>query len=308
MIQRKTFKEITGITYDEAVDVVNSIKQYYYSFPIAKRNGKKRWIDAPNDELKSIQVNILHELLYQFRPHNCSFGFEKGKSVKAGAEQHQGAEVLLTMDINNFFNAFTTNSVQKGLHYYTKQVLSSFPIELAAYEEEVAVLTQLMVYMGCVPQGAPTSPALTNLLCYVLDDKLFQFAKRHDCVYTRYADDMSFSCKDKSFDMAIIKNYVSNNLPRLCLTNLTINTDKTRIQRKHKRMSVTGIVINDGLSVPRWKWRNFQAELYNLAKDKKEISVVKYQQLRGYIEWIRTLNPNRAQKFMHLLGKITVEP
>jgi RNA-directed DNA polymerase len=313
MIEQKTFEQITGVTLDYAGKLVNNINEQYYSFPIIKSTGKKRWIDAPNDELKKIQLNILHEFLYQFQPHKCSFGFEKGKSVKDGAIQHQGAEVLLTMDITNFFNSFSTKNVFDGLDYFAKKV---FPVtdyekkyeSFDSYEQPLALLASLMCYMGHVPQGAPSSPALTNLLCYVLDARLEEFATTHNCIYTRYADDMSFSCKDKALDIGKLIKPITTATQTYRIANLKINKKKTRIQRKHKRMSVTGIVINNGLSVPRWKWRNFQAELYNLSRDNTQISLEKYQQLRGYIEWMRTLNPARAQKFMNLLGKITLEP
>jgi RNA-directed DNA polymerase len=309
MIEQKTFKQITGITLDYAQRLVANINEYYYSFPVTKSTGKKRWIDAPNDELKAIQLNILHEFLYQFQPHECSFGFEKGKSVKDGAVQHQGAEVLLTMDITNFFNSFSRSNVFDGLDYFAKKALSAHKqTVISAYEAELHALAGLMCYMGHVPQGAPSSPALTNLLCYVLDARLDDLAQKYKCTYTRYADDMSFSSKNKSLDIGELKKPITTAVETYRIAHLRINTKKTRIQRKHKRMSVTGIVINNGLSVPRWKWRNFQAELYNLSRDNTHISLEKYQQLRGYIEWMRTLNPARAQKFMNLLGKIILEP
>jgi len=306
MIKQKTFEEIVGLPYEQAKDLSDSVEEHYYSFPITKSSGKRRWIDAPDDELKQIQLNILHEFLYQFSPHSCSFGFEKGKSVKDGALQHQGAEVLLTMDIKNFFNSFNAKSVRDGLQFFAEKVFKTKK-DTEEYLNELHCIVGLLTFMNHVPQGAPCSPALTNLLFYVLDARLNDLAAQYGCIYTRYADDMTFSTKNKKLDMAVLKHPITKLVQSYGLGSLHINAKKTRIQRKHKRMSVTGIVINNGLSVPRWKWRNFQAELYNLSRDNKTISLTKYQQLRGYIEWIRTLNPKRAQKFMTLLGKITLE-
>jgi RNA-directed DNA polymerase len=134
-----------------------------------------------------------------------------------------------------------------------------------------------------------------------MDDNLNDFAKKNNLTYTRYADDMSFSHKTGDIDMLPIYKQI---VPIVTKYNFKINNKKTRILRDHQRMTVTGIVINEKKGVPKWKWKNFRAELHNLIKSGETISEEKHQKLLGYAQWLNQLNAKKAEPYLKQVGNI----
>lgn len=279
-----------------------SQEEYYSSFAIRKRNKTLRWIDSPCTELKTIQLNLLYNCLYKLSPHKDCVGFRVGIGVKDGASRHLGAKVLLTMDISNFFNSIKISKVQQFCSHLIKRLNSiDKPNDLYTMHE-ISPLAYLLTFKGKVPQGAPTSPALANLIVYKMDAELSKLAKFYGCKFTRYADDLAFSSDNKDFNIGQLIPKIKSIVER---EGLKINYRKTKIRRPHNRMAVTGIVINEKLSVPRWRWRNFRAELHNLIKEDIVIDLEYWQQLRGYAEWIKTLHPKRGSDFLKKIGQLT---
>jgi len=277
----------------------HGISSYYLNYPIQKNSGGKRWICAPIGELKDIQYDLLNKLLSYGKPHDNAVGFRPGVSVKEGAEKHLNKKVILNIDLKDFFPSIKTDKVIKAITPILS-IMNSLELfdyfKLSAYE-----ISELMTYRGKVPQGAPTSPALSNLVAKGLDFDLHDLAIKNNLEYTRYADDMSFSSDDYSMDMMTIYSDVI----KICQKHLfTINKKKTRILRPHQRMTVTGIVVNDKLGVPKWKRKNFRAKLHNLIKSNKVISKEEYQKIRGYAEWINQLHPKHGKAFLEDIGKI----
>ena len=277
-------------------------EEHYLSFAIRKRNGKLRWIDAPCRDLKSIQTNLLYNCLYKLSTHKDCMGFRVGIGVKDGASRHLGAKVLLTMDISNFFNSIKISKVQLFCAYLLKRLTAIKKPKHPYTNEDIITLSSLFTFKGKIPQGAPTSPALANLISYKMDIELSKLAYIHNCKFTRYADDIAFSSENKDFKIGKLIPEIKAIVEK---ENLSINYRKTKIRRPHNRMAVTGIVINEKLSVPRWKWRNFRAELHNLVKENAAIELEYWQQLRGYAEWIKTLNPQRGKDFLEKIGRLT---
>ena len=297
------FYTLIDSTSDETDAVLSELNDHYLSYPIKKRSGKYRWIDAPQPPLIELQRNILYNILYKFKTHECCIGFTRNKSVIDGAQAHLQSNVLLTLDLRNFFNSIklrrvydTINRIRIRLNQQGSKG-TSFKISSRSAQKIAA----LICFKGQLPQGAPTSPAIANLVAYKMDLDLHKYAQKHALIYTRYADDLAFSHADVSYN---IGQHIKPIEAMVKTHRLHLNYKKTKIRRPHNRMSVTGIVINEKLSVPRWKWRNFRAELHNLVTEQQVIDLEHYQQLRGYAEWIKTLNPKRGQGFLHQLGKI----
>ena len=298
---------LIGETEETIHPIVTNLEDYYLSYPLKKKNKKYRWIDAPVFPLIDIQRKILYKLLYRFKAHESCMGFIKNKSVLDGANIHLGSKVLLTMDIENFFNSIKTRQVQQTIdHLAYKLKLNSKKYNFATINKQKAVyerlaISNLLTFKNQVPQGAPTSPIIANLVTYKMDIQMQDLADRNNCLYTRYADDVAFSSTNKDFNIGVlipeVKAIIENN-------HFRVNYKKTKIRRPHNRMTVTGVVINEKLTVPRWKWRNFRAELHNLKVKDETISLEYYQKLRGYAEWIKSLHPKRGQKFIRELGKI----
>ena len=196
-------------------------------------------------------------MIYKFAPHDAAVGFRTEQSVKTGAERHLGNKVILTMDISNFFNSIKFPHVVRLLAGLSLRLLDpdkKLRNSSRDIHEEQGIkglnyfgVAALLCYKNQLPQGAPTSPAIANLYAMGLDAKLNKLAKRFGMVYTRYADDMTLSHPDKSYR---IGQHVDDVIDACKSYSLKVNHKKTRILRPHRRMMVTGVVINDKLAVP----------------------------------------------------------
>ncbi len=275
--------------------------QRYLSFPIKKSSGKLRWLDAPEPELKLLQTTFLKNFLYHFAPHPSAVGFRVGVSVKDGANQHLGNKVLLCMDLQNFFNSINYNHVIRLLYFLFDKVGKSIK-DWTFTTADIELATELVTYHKALPQGAPTSPALANLVLWKTDKNLSAMATSYGLIYTRYADDLAFSHTDKKYDIGKHIKEIGSIVHDTA--NLAVNKKKTRIMRPHRRMSVTGVVINDKLSISKRTRRELRARLHNLKVAKKPISADEAQVIRGHCEWIRSINPQEGQKFMKSFSEL----
>lgn len=295
-----TIYDLTGFPESTVKEITENIENYYMSFPIKKASGKLRWIDAPQEPLKEIQSNILKNLVYKFRAHPCAFGFIKGKSVRDGAAMHVQSKVLLCVDVSNFFSSIKVDEIFRLLTY----LLNNCKEPISHTKEELEMLVALLTYKGGLPQGSPASPALANMFCMKLDQHMYNLAKTNNLRYTRYADDISFSSKTSDFMMFTILPEINKELIKW---GFRMNPNKTRILRPHRRMIVTGVVVNNRLGTPKWVWKNLRARLHNLLVQKDSLSTIEYQKLRGQIEWIKTLHHKRGEQLLAALGKITLK-
>lgn len=244
--------EAFGEEYSEVKSVIYPSPKYR-SFAIKKRDGSNRIIHEPRLAVKELQLKALKYLQKRqdtVRP--CVHGFVKGRSILTNAQAHceRRAEFLLNIDLKDFFPSIT--------FFRVRGVLQKPPFNLSF--EVATVIAQLCTYQGTLPQGAPTSPYLSNLICRSLDRDLMALAKRHRCTYTRYADDMTFSFSVRnsanlpknicSFDGGIA--VIGDELRALIASHtFTINDKKTRISSKNTRQEVTGLVINKFPNIPR---------------------------------------------------------
>ncbi len=296
------YDTIKTILDSEKIDeiLMNGKNGYYLNYSIRKKSGKNRWINAPQLALKELQYQILDRILYHCEPHSAAVGFRVGHSMAEGAERHLGAGCILNMDLKNFFNSIDFNLAIRTLTYVTNQMHQK-NITKEWPQKDLKLLANLVTYRGLVPQGAPTSPALSNLVARGLDQKLTKMCIEKNLTYTRYADDLSFSHPTGDIDLLNVFEEASEIIKR---EGFTVNSDKTRMQRPHQRMTVTGIVVNEKKSVPKWKWRQFRAKLHNLEKSQKEINPEEYKKILGYAQWIHQLHPKRGQKFLDQIGNL----
>ncbi|MCB1160736.1 MAG: RNA-directed DNA polymerase, partial [Leptospiraceae bacterium] len=227
-------------------------RKTYSSFLIPRKNGKHRSINAPSDELKYVLQNlnrflsaIYNEMQGQEHP---AHGFTLGKGILSNAKIHSGKAFVLNLDLKDFFPSISRNRI--------KEVFSSEPFML---KTEIAdYLSELVTYYDTLPQGSPASPIISNLVCWNLDKTLSDFAKKNLLVYTRYADDLSFSSNQK-IDTEIIKqieDYIQKE-------GFQLNTDKTRIQNRTERQVVTGVTVNVKPNVSRKFIRRIRAILHS---------------------------------------------
>ena len=225
----------------------------YRSFRIPKKSGGHRTISAPVKSLKPMlkSLNIILETLYTPGPQ--AMGFCIGRSVVDNAKIHIGMNYVLNIDLKDFFHSILQARVWKRLQLPP----FSFPMEIAS---AMAGLACMQLYCGkdeknqaifkrVLPQGAPTSPVLTNAICDKLDRRLQGLAKRFNLKYSRYADDITFSSMHYVYSpdgefFSELKRIISEQ-------NFVINESKTRLQKKGARQEVTGIVVCEKTNVVR---------------------------------------------------------
>jgi RNA-directed DNA polymerase len=247
----------------------------YNSFNVLKKNGGTRTINAPNAYLKLVQRCTNFILQRQFRAHHTAHGFLVDRSIVTNARRHIGKRFVLNVDIENFFGSISFRRI--------KTVLALEPFNLNKVKEPLGFLiSNLCCNEGVLPQGGPCSPILTNAVCQRLDRKLFQLAKSNHAVYSRYADDITFSSDSEIFTALFI-----DQIGKIIKSEgFDLNKSKTRIQNSAQKQVVTGITVNRKLNVDRNFVRNIRAILNNFHKYGYE-----YTQSRFEANW---KNPNNA--------------
>jgi hypothetical protein len=225
-------------------------KKRYQSFTIKKKSGEDRTIHAPVKGLKSILRSLNFVLQCIYEPHEATTGFVLGKSIVDNARKHVGLHYVLNMDLKDFFHTFDRNRVKMGFMYEPfnlngeKEPLAFLLASLCTYSFEIDGEVRTVL-----PQGSPTSPTLTNILCKKLDRRLNGLAKRFGATYTRYADDITFSSLHNIYADETFKK----GLKRLIEDDqkLVINPKKTRLQKRGYRQEATGLIVNDKVNVRR---------------------------------------------------------
>ena len=262
--------ELRFLAYDGAL----SRTSHYQRFTIPKKTGGERLISAPMPRLKRAQYWVLDNLVGKVPVHEAAHGFVPGRSIVTNAERHVGREVVVNLDLKDFFPTLTFRRVKgkfRGLGYpeAVATVLALVCTEPDTDEIELDG-ERLFVSRGPrrLPQGAPTSPMLTNLVCTRLDTRLSVLAASLGFTYTRYADDMTFSASGEGAGkvailLKVIREIVTNE-------GFTVHPDKTRVMRRGRRQEVTGLTVNERVAVPRDTLRRFRALLHGIAKDGPE--------------------------------------
>ena len=218
----------------------------YQRFHIPKRSGGTRTILAPQPQLKALQRRILHRLLSRLRAHACATGFERGHSIVTNAVPHAGQEVVIRLDLKDFF--FTT-SAQRVDRYFRA---------IGWDADAAALLTRLCTFEASLPPGAPTSPRLSNLVNWRLDARLFAAAQARGAAYSRYADDITFSGPQGATGR--VNDLISLAKRILEDEGYELHTDKKlRIARRPDRQIVTGLVVNARVNLPRRTRRRLRA-------------------------------------------------
>ena len=255
-----TIGELRFLAYDRRVSRIS----HYKRFLTPKKTGGERLISAPMPRLKATQTKILTEILEKVELHDAAHGFCPERSILSNARPHVKPAILINMDIKDFF---------PSVHW--KRVRGVF--QGMGYSEQVAVLLALLctepdtkeveldgerwyVAQGerRLPQGSPASPAITNIICRRMDARLAGLGKKLGFNYTRYADDLTFSTRDKDADVKTLLGA----LKRLVREEgFEPHPEKTRVLRRGRRQEVTGLVVNETPKLPRKRLRQFRALL-----------------------------------------------
>jgi hypothetical protein len=283
---------------------------HYRRFVIPKRGGGERAIWAPLPKLKAVQHWILYHIVEKLPVHGAAHGFLNGRSTLTNAAAHTNARVIVKMDVRDFFPTVTLPRV-RGIFRkagYRQQVATLLALLCTESPRELAELDGQTYYVAlgprCLPQGAPTSPALTNTLCLRLDRRLSGLAKKLGWRYTRYADDLTFSLPEthrgkprQGALLGLVKRVVE-------AEGFRLHPDKTRIARQGGRQQVTGLVVNgdDQPRVPRKLRRQLRAAAHNLRQGKPLKDGETPARLAGYAAYVYMTNPKLGAELLATLA------
>lgn len=268
---------ILGIKWKDLKNIINNSDKLYYNFSISKKSGGKRIISMPNKELLIVQKKIQEKILDNVIIHKNAFGFVKNKSIIDNAKMHLNKEMILNMDLKDFFP-----SIHRGRVFYIFK-------NICNYDNNTSYcLTKLTTYKNSIPQGAPTSPVISNIVAFMLDVRLSKIADKFNINYTRYADDITFSGNKENINKSLLK--IVNDIIEGC--GFKVNKKKTRFASYAGRQEVTGLIVNNKeISVPNDYIKKIRQELY----------YVKKYGLKGHREKVGFTNKYFKD---HMLGKI----
>jgi RNA-directed DNA polymerase len=277
---------------------------HYRRFSIPKRGGGERAIWAPLPTLKAAQHWVLRNVAEKLPVHGAAHGFLPGRSILTNAAAHTGARVVVKMDVKDFFPTVTLKRV-KGVFRkagYREQVATLLALLCTEAPREIVEQDGQTYYVSlgprCLPQGAPTSPALTNTLCLRLDRRLSGLAKRFGWRYTRYADDLTFSLPAGHEGEPHVGTLMGQVRRIVEAEGFHLHPDKTRVHRSGGRQQVTGLVVNgDGKPrVPRALRRQLRAAVHNLGHGKPLKEGETVARLAGYVAYVHMTDPKLAAK------------
>jgi retron-type reverse transcriptase len=288
-------------------------RMHYVNFEVAKRSGGTRVLSAPHAKLSAAQQWILREILEKLPLEPQAHGFVRGRSTVTNARPHVGRDRVVNLDLSDFFPTISFRRV-RGL------------FRTIGYSPAVATLLALLcteaprrpvMYDGAtywvaigaraLPQGACTSPAISNQIARHLDRRLAGMAEKHGWTYTRYADDLTFSASANNGDsvgrlMASVRHIVEEE-------GFTLNPKKGRVQRRGRRQTVTGIVVNDKLSIAREDVRRLRAILHGASKTglaaQNRENIPNFELwLRGKIAYVKMVDPAKGAQLLRQLDSL----
>ncbi len=238
-----------GVSAKTLYTLSNNIEKHYRCVALPKRSGGIRTLSVPDPLLKQVQ-RLISERLLSFMPvSRYAAAYKCGASVIKNASRHTRKTKILKLDIKNFFDRILYSQVKE----------KAFPSKKYSESNRV-LLSMLCYYKDKLPQGAPSSPAITNIIMFDFDERVGEWCDEKGIVYTRYCDDMTFS---GDFDDSNVISFVSEELKKY---GFYLNEKKTRSVLHSQRQTVTGIVVNERVNTPSDYRRRLRQEVYYCRK------------------------------------------
>lgn len=291
---------LSGVSWNELLGMIQFPNYYYNVFSIKKKSGGYREISSPRESLDKVQIFIKNKILDLIPIHKSAVGYVKKMSILDNAKFHQKSEVVLSLDIKNFYP-----SINKERLYYIF-------LNICGYKKEVAdTLVRLVSRKNGLPQGARTSPSLSNIVAFQLDKVLYNFCNKKNIKYTRYVDDLTFSGSQQSInkDFYFMVKWLINK------QGFQINNKKSYYSKIVNGAIITGLrVYNNKIMVPRSFVKKVKSELYYLekygvesVKEKNQISNRNYLgHLEGKIKYINFIEPNIGEDLLRRMEEIMI--
>jgi RNA-directed DNA polymerase len=297
-----TIAQLRWLTYHSEV----ATRIHYVQFQIPKKSGGTRTLSAPHAKLAKAQEWIFTQILEKLAVESASHGFIKDRSIVTNAEPHCQKEIVINVDLEGFFPSISVYRVRHCFQRlgYSGAVATLLALLCTECPRQKVQYAGNHYYVATgkrgLPQGACTSPGLSNQISRRLDRRLMGLASRMKLQYTRYADDLTISGDD---DTKTKVGYILARLRHICQDEgFQLNPKKTRVQRKNTRQSVTGIVVNKTMSPPRELVKRVRAILHRAAKDGLKAQNLEnipnfVAWLDGMIAYISMVKPAIGEKF-----------
>lgn len=273
----------TNVAYKCLRKYVTRTSRPYRNFSIRKYSGGTRRISIPELDLMNVQRWIAKHILNQVPVHRNSFAYSPGSTIVKCAAKHCGARWLIKVDVSGFFSSLSEIQVYRVFRSLGYQPLISFEMaRICTFAPERSPRYKLTNWqnwhnfkisaydhrgIGYLPQGAPTSPMLSNLIMKILDEQITQLSQKSGLTYSRYSDDMAFSTRNKNFDRSTASKFIGN-LKKLLISNgLYVNSKKTVISPPGARKIILGLLVDGALPrLPRAFRDDLRQHLYYLEK------------------------------------------
>ncbi|GAK95508.1 Retron-type RNA-directed DNA polymerase [Nonlabens tegetincola] len=249
IVDLKHLSNLLGIKYTVLASMIFSTSSFYREFKIPKKSGGLRTIVTPYKSLLTVQKWIVKNILSQFKIHDDAYAYVKNRNIALNAKQHIGNPEMLKIDLKDFFHTIKIPRVRELFNRL-------------GYSKEVAgYLSNLCCLNEALPQGAGSSPIISNIILRTLDNRLSNIASKSEIVYSRYADDLVFSGSKIPLDFEVVLTQKINDF------GFKLNLKKTKFYKKGDRKLVTGVVVNsDGIRLPKSKRKQIKKEVYYLKK------------------------------------------
>lgn len=286
------FSNLVGIKWKTLKKIIDNPDKFYYNFQISKKTGGKRTINVPNSPLELCQKYIKEKILNNVILHPSAHGFANNKSIITNAKEHINKEIILNIDLKDFFPSI---SRKKVFYVFNK---------ICGYDNSLShCLTKLVMYKNGLPQGACTSPIISNIVTYKLDLRLKKLSDKLEINYSRYADDITFSGNKKIVNsqfLILVKKIINE-------CGYQINDKKTRFESKYGRQEVTGLIVNNGkVSIPKQYLQNLRKDLYYIKKygieeHKKRnniYNVFYLEHIKGQIMFVYSVDKNKGIRLL----------
>jgi len=291
-------------------------KIHYVRFTVPKKSGGVRELSAPHLDLARAQRWIFQNILQQLPTHPAAHGFIRGRSIRSNALPHVGRHILVNADLKDFFPTITFHRVRGAIEQLGYSPAAATILALLCTEsprrtvEYAGRIFHVATGPRALPQGACTSPALSNLIARRLDSRLSGIAVKLGWHYTRYADDLSFSAgaeaepeKMTGYLLARIRHIAQDE-------GFVVNEKKTRVLKQSSAMAVTGVIVNRRPGARRRDVRRLRAILHNsrkhgLASQNRADDPHFEARIRGQIAFIRMLNPDQSRPLLAALNAIS---
>jgi retron-type reverse transcriptase len=284
------FCKLTNSSSKQVRFFLSNKDKAYATFRVPKKSGDLREINAPSKKMKPIQRWILDNILYKLDSGDYAHGFIPGKTIYTNAKAHVNKDLILGIDIKDFF---------PSIKFVDIQII----FISAGYTTRVSrLLADLCTFHWKLPQGAPTSPMLANLVALNLDKKISQCCKRANFEYTRYADDITISGSyDLSMHMETIIKIINE-------SGFDVNNQKVRMVSKGARQKVTGLVVNDKVSIGRTKKKTLRAIVHNIlmngpVSENRSNDPFFKERIFGHLGCANAIDPEFASPLIDLLKK-----